>query len=227
MVTPLHYRDFESMTFGLRDGSPSDDHVFNEMFIGDSYRIIDRKLSGVVFDVGCNIGLFSCLAASRGADRVVSFEPEPSNYELAKQNIESNGFGDIVELHPFGLGAEVGLTKLVYGHGNSFVPAEGRDISGLELVDIHLELMDDFLHGQEVSFLKMDIEGSETSVIPGSQYFKTNVLEFAMEHHGINQAWFDMIASMVGYFDVTIESHPAPDHPYGGMMYGTRKNADS
>lgn len=216
-------RKHDGMTFRLRDDSPSDEHVFNEMFVGDAYKLSGRSLSGVVFDVGCNIGLFSCLAASKGAEKVVAFEPEPSNYELAKRNIESNGFGDIVELHPFGLGAEAGPEQLVYGHGNSFIPAEGRDITGLELVDIHLELMDDFLYGYDVSFLKMDIEGSETSVIPASKLFNTNVAEFAMEHHGIDQGWFDMIASMVGYFDVTIESHPAPDHPYGGMMYGVKK----
>ena len=220
------------MKFGLRDErgggeASSDIHVFNEMFIGDSYKIMNRKLPGVVFDVGCNIGLFSCLAASRGATRVVAFEPEPSNYALARENIEMNGFENIVELHPFGLGAKAGVEKLVSIHGNSFVLGDHPLAEGFSTVDIRLELLDDFLKGVDVSFLKMDIEGYETQVVPGSDLFKTNVAEFAMEHHGINQAWFDMITSMVGYFDVTIESHPAPDHPYGGMMFGVKKYAGS
>ncbi len=223
MNTTTYYKEYEGMKFALREGSPSDEHVFNEMSIDDSYKLKDRKLSGTVFDIGCNTGMFSCLAAARGANKIVAFEPEPNNYEIAKHNIEINGFSDIVELHPFGLGAKAETVKMIPNHGGSVLSSIMGSEEG---IDIRLEVLDDFLKDVEVSFLKMDIEGSEVFVVPNSRLFRTNVVEFAMEHHGINQKWFTMIASLVGYFNVTIESHAAPDHQYGGMMYGVNKNAN-
>ena len=40
-----------------------------------------------VLDVGAHIGVFSRLAISEGCQRIIAYEPEPSNFELLQQNL--------------------------------------------------------------------------------------------------------------------------------------------
>jgi Methyltransferase FkbM domain len=52
----------------------------------------------VVIDIGASIGDSSIYFAIRGAKKVLAFEPDPEAYELAKKNIQINGFSDQIEL---------------------------------------------------------------------------------------------------------------------------------
>jgi FkbM family methyltransferase len=53
----------------------------------------------VLWDVGANIGLYTCLAASRGAT-VVSFEASAFNLEALTRNVLLNGHSDLVAIVP-------------------------------------------------------------------------------------------------------------------------------
>jgi hypothetical protein len=51
----------------------------------------------VFWDVGANVGTYSCLAADRlSAGTVVPFEPHPLNLARLKQNLQLNGVADPV-----------------------------------------------------------------------------------------------------------------------------------
>ncbi len=41
-----------------------------------------------VLDVGAHIGVFSRIAIEEGCQRIIAYEPEPSNFDLLKQNLE-------------------------------------------------------------------------------------------------------------------------------------------
>jgi FkbM family methyltransferase len=68
-----------------------------EVFIKNVYSFLDVG-DKIVIDVGAGIGDSSIYFASRGAKRVIAIEPNRHSYELAKKNIEVNGFHDSVEL---------------------------------------------------------------------------------------------------------------------------------
>lgn len=129
----------------------------------------------MVFDLGANIGLVTfALARVVGADgRVVSFEPDPVNFEYLRRNVERHGL------------AQVDLVQAAVApvSGQLAFFAEGTITSGLAAAR-HDSLMPEAIgsvttcsavtladamaaHGSP-AWIKMDIEGAEIDVLQGS-----------------------------------------------------------
>ena len=116
-----------------------------------------------VLDVGANIGLYTLLAAKRGA-RVFAIEADPLNGTMLRHHVKINGFEDQVTIfemaaidspqrvvlyrHPFNLGESNIVEK-----GAPSGVIEGRTIDSLKLPPIDI--------------CKMDIEGAELSALLG------------------------------------------------------------
>ena len=132
--------------------------------------LILRELDNtdVFIDVGANIGLFTCLAASRGKV-VAAVEPEPGNLNFLLSNIEENQFD--VEVFPVAVGARAGVLKL-YGDAEtaSAVPDWfGNDESFVQRVATNR--LDNLFAGRWAGqrlFIKIDVEGFEESVLDGA-----------------------------------------------------------
>ena len=112
-----------------------------------------------VLDVGANIGMYTLLAAKRGAS-VFAIELDPSNAQMLRHHIALNGFSGTVTV--FNLAASdseglVGLRRYPQSSGYSRVivgdsiPANTIDSLGLPPIDI----------------CKMDVEGSELRALHG------------------------------------------------------------
>lgn len=69
----------------LREGT-SDAWVWKSVFTGNEYGLLDLRGRTAV-DIGANIGAFSCLAAEKGATRVIAVEPFGPNFEVLTSNI--------------------------------------------------------------------------------------------------------------------------------------------
>ncbi len=120
------------------------------------------KPGTVVLDVGANIGIYSLIAAKRGA-RVYAIEPDPDNIRALRHHIEINGFTNRVTVfemaatdHPQSLVLfrnpknSGGSTLLGTGEG---ITVEGRTIDSIDLPPIDV--------------CKMDIEGAEVRALSG------------------------------------------------------------
>jgi len=123
-----------------------------------------------VVDIGANVGLYSCLAASRGK-HVMCFEPSPRNLKYLYQNLTDNGFC-AVEVFPLGLAKQPGLSRL-YGFGGiaSFVRGWAQaDEKRFTIVPVtSLDTMvADRLKGRKL-LIKMDVEGFELDVLAGAE----------------------------------------------------------
>ena len=79
------------------------------------------RRSSACIDVGANVGLYSCLAMSRGK-QVLAIEPNAISLRRLYRNLICNDFLNI-KVYPVGLSSEPGLRRL-YGTGlnASFVP---------------------------------------------------------------------------------------------------------
>lgn len=116
----------------------------------------------VVLDVGANVGIYTLLAAKRGAS-VFACEPDPANLLALHTHININGLSDRVTVlemaatdysRPMSLyrnPANSGGSTLV-GSGNG-IAVEGRTIDSLNLPPIDI--------------CKMDVEGSEIVALRG------------------------------------------------------------
>jgi FkbM family methyltransferase len=186
-------------------------------------RVYDSKFhldpEGTVLDLGANIGMFTILAAKslvpRG--RVVAVEANPYAAAVLRRNVIENGFSNVevieaaaapmdgkVELHlaPHSLGATVFAGER--GGESVMVAAIGVDTLIESLGPIEL--------------LKMDIEGSEWSIVfDSSPEMWVRIKRIAMEFH-LDAAGSRTAADLVSYLThvgyVNIRVH----HPPG--LYG-------
>ena len=67
-------------------------HSIREIWFQEVYRLPFQGSSGVLLDLGANIGMASLwLAKNYSFTRVIAVEPDPNNAALARQNLELNG----------------------------------------------------------------------------------------------------------------------------------------
>lgn len=172
MRAPSHDPRYD---FEVRADSPSDLFVIREIFCENIYRVSTDSFvdTGVVLDIGANIGVFSVFAASlidfkasrqNGAKaKVYAYEPEPHNLELLKANVKTNGLEQEIKIIPKAIGASAGKSYITNEHGNSklddtFEDATECDV--ISLADIFTEQRIEY-----VDVLKLDVEGYEYNIL--------------------------------------------------------------
>ena len=124
----------------------------------------------IFYDIGANIGVYSCLAGSITTEgQVVAFEPHPENIKSLTSNIDRNGINaailetalsdesDTLVLAEEGSGA---------GHGEHQI-TEDSTKNGIR---IDVRSLDAVRRGEglpQPNVLKIDVEGAEYDVIKG------------------------------------------------------------
>lgn len=129
----------------------------------------------VCLDIGANIGWYTTLLAKLvGKEGMVhSFEPNPGVFKLLSENTELNEQNSITRLNNIALGEKVGEVEL---HVFPDLPDGHASISdfGRENTVTHRTKMvrlDEYLESNSVdnvAFVKVDIEGSELSMLKGA-----------------------------------------------------------
>lgn len=158
--------------FTGRDNSFPDAVVVREIWCENVYEVFDGDLSdtGIVVDIGANIGSFSLYGAKLGAKKVIAVEPEPHNLELLRKNIDDNkqhvpDCDFVIDEH--GVAGRKGLALITDAHGDSRV-VENGDEEANNASSIRLITIADLWKAHNLEFvdvLKIDIEGLEGEVI--------------------------------------------------------------
>lgn len=144
--------------------------------------LLSRRLSAgrtVLFlDVGADVGTYAISVANRlrnlGQISVLAFEPARSSYELLCENVRDNGLDGVVESRQLGLGD--GSVDSAVLHFN---PREtgGRSLNaslvwqGELTEEVAISTIDKQVNVEtlaDVVALKLDVEGSEISVLNGA-----------------------------------------------------------
>ena len=127
--------------------------------------ILGHEGAGVVLEVGANIGSHTVgLAKHIGpAGRVLAFEPVPINAEIARLNVDMNGFGNI-EVLEAGIGARTETIKAsMQAHSTADNTGGMADATEMRIVTL-----DQFAHVSP-NLIKLDIEGAEVDALIGAQ----------------------------------------------------------
>jgi FkbM family methyltransferase len=135
-----------------------------------------------VVDIGANCGLFSCLAARRGA-HVIAIEAQHGFITELARNAAANGLTERIRPHWCMVGADAGVISAP-GAWQRASHAEGRIPPGREL-----DALLDAEGFTRVELLKVDIEGSEFSLFRDSAAWLPRVDRLVAEAHG---AWGDV-----------------------------------
>ena len=142
-----------------------------------------------VFDVGANIGLFTLLAASRGA-QVFAFEPSHLARRQLETNIALNDFGRFVTVVPQAISASDGIVQFFetrddnWGVGRIF--SYGHSGGKLHDYLVATNTLDFFISEMGMpDLVKIDIEGAEWLALKGASntLARCDAPDFLIEFH--------------------------------------------
>jgi FkbM family methyltransferase len=133
----------------------------------------------VLWDIGANVGIYTCYAAKVRGCRVFAFEPSVFNLELLARNIFLNQLTARVTIVPLPLSDELAMSRLnmtstewggalstfgqTYGHDGDPIPKI------FEIPTIGLSMVDAvrLLKIPQPDFIKMDVDGIEHLILKG------------------------------------------------------------
>jgi FkbM family methyltransferase len=139
--------------------------MLDEIFVRENYKFACGTASPTIIDCGANIGLSVLYFKSIFPDaKIHAFEPDPVAYEKLVENLKGNGFEDV---HTYNAAVWIAEGELVFETDGSWGGhiAEHSEAPGLKVKTRSL----DSLLGEQVDFLKIDIEGAESEVIMHSR----------------------------------------------------------
>lgn len=144
----------------------------NNGFFGYENKYVTIKKDDVVIDCGSNMGLFSNWAASKGAEKVISFEPGKTAYELCKKNISL--YKNKIFLYPYAVSSfneYIDFIECINIGGSHLKEFEINKNSGFkESYLVKAISLDDFLNKEKkIDFIKIDCEGSEEKILKGAE----------------------------------------------------------
>lgn len=155
---------FDTTPLSLTKYDFSDDLEQEADFIAHFIGNLDDE--DVVYDIGANVGLYTCFAAAHRpqAELVVSFEPYPEAADHLRRNASLNS-GQI-QIEQVALSDEVGTAVL------QVQPPTGHVLqkSGDDGVPIEMSRGDEFVQKGRApppTVVKIDVEGGEISVLDG------------------------------------------------------------
>ena len=149
-----------------------------EIFHRKVYSFASTTDTPRVIDCGANIGMASAYIKTRYPNaEITAFEADPTLATTAQENMQRNGF-TLVNIIPSAAWIENGTIHFAAtGGASGQVAAEGRETISIPAVRLR-----DYLT-EPVTFLKIDIEGSELAVMEDSKDLLRNVNSLFVEYH--------------------------------------------
>ena len=168
-------------------------------------RAIVRNGNTVV-DVGAHLGWYAFIAAKAVGDQglVISFEPEPSTFQLLSKSIKSNKFMNVVALER-SISTRDGVQTLHVSPqhaGHSLV----RDFKrgNIQVTSSKLDTIASGLKLGTIDLLKVDVEGAEPEVIESAKKLidTSHITHIVMEWNP--EAWtlhYALLESLASHYD--------------------------
>lgn len=216
--------------FNVRPLSKSDMVVVREIWSENVYEVYDGDLTdtGIVVDIGANIGAFSLFAAKLGAKKVIAVEPEPHNLELLRMNIADNKQHSDCEfiVDERGVGGYIGTALMNDKHGDSSMvyehSSDANTPAGKEefTTTIRTTTLDQLFKDHELEFvdvLKIDIEGREGELLLAASESTMNLCRYITLE-------YDQHANDLGAIvEKLIQTHQLKAvGAHGGMIFAKR-----
>ena len=156
--TPVRAEDHKRILF----------HYYQEDAYENEHVRVNK--SDIVIDAGANMGVFSLLAAKKGA-KVFSFEPQPFFYSILCKNISINNFDNAIIPIPYGISDHKGQF-LMHIDRENLLSASISINRGSDSRIINCTSIDQWVEENDIkhiNFIKVDIEGAERLLLLGAR----------------------------------------------------------
>ena len=210
--------------FQLKANLANPEHQYLYFYGTHDERYIITKLLRIIepgdicWDIGANIGFYTCLLASQVRDTgaVVAFEPAARTCGYLHENVSLNGFTNVTVVNK-GIGDRAEQRHLYYSEAEL---TEGT--ASLKYTDrraaserVTLDTIDNLFRELSVpDFVKIDVEGYQLEVLKGGEYYlKTHAPLLMVELKDVgetNRAIYGEIEAYIsdlGYQLYEIEKH--------------------
>jgi FkbM family methyltransferase len=179
-----------------------------------------------ILDLGGNIGLFGAFALGRwDVQEMTSFEPDPENAAILRATIDANNATNRWSMRPVAVSNAAGVMSFLPGQ-----LAESRR-AGPDEAGIEVPTRDLFSLDHRVDLLKIDIEGSEWSILTDPRLSDLRARVVVVEWHWRFAPVPDAHAAALAFLTgAGYEIHrDRLDLPLGhtGLIWASRPRAES
>lgn len=226
----IFYTLRDGTSFQARGGT-MDRVVLNEVWLRRIYSQPGFEIGkdDIVVDIGAHIGFFSVLAAQR-AKRVLSFEPNPDNFDLLTENLKRNGLENC-RAYQLGVAGTDGRMMLYLNQNNTgghtlYGPPTSREVVSIETVT--LAGIFNRYSLEKIDFLKVDCEGAEYEIFRSiSPDMWRKIRTIGMECHTVGDGKEPgVIVDMLKQHGFVVVVKISPDEPELAMIYAKREYLD-
>ncbi len=181
-------------------------------------------------DIGANIGSYTVLAGTRGA-QVIAAEPVPGTFESLRRNVGLNLLGDAVDAQQVALGESSGSVEMTkdFDSENHIAPgnADGATRSA-NTVTVPMRTLDDLVGDRSPRLMKLDVEGFEKPALLGAGRVLSDprLLAIVIElngcgrRYGVDDGEIDALLRQAGFaphdYDVAARKLTPLDHFHDG-----------
>jgi FkbM family methyltransferase len=184
------YKYTETLLLGKRIkivDAPTFLSSLEEIFSNEIYKFSTTNNAINIIDCGANIGLATIYFKKKYPDaKVIAFEPDPYIFKAMKDNILSFGYKDVDFRNEAISDSDSIVNFCIEGGHSGMIVSESlaKDIVPIKAVRLKnvMEQMD------EITFLKIDIEGHEVNVIPDIAEQLKKVKFLFLEYHSFVDA---------------------------------------
>jgi len=138
------------------------------------------KEKSIFFDIGANIGLYSCYAAKNKNSDTYAFEPSFFNLELLSKNIFANNLSNLIKIVPIPLSSkkkidefkmsntEWGGALSTFGEKTTFDGSDLKSVFKYTTMSITLDECISFFDLPQPDHVKIDVDGIEHLILLGA-----------------------------------------------------------
>lgn len=182
----------------------SDANIWENVVVRNEYRLGQMSSNDLCLDIGANTGAATYAMLEHGAGKVIAFEPDPDNYSIFRKHLKQEIKNGRVEIYPLAVVGGSGFSWRTFSgvvvsdgqinHGGAFVYGENGEDWGLGKFGVNSPfrvpcigmdavhaLIEQDCPNLIKRFLKLDCEGSEWEILPGS--YTDEWQEIAGEYH--------------------------------------------
>lgn len=144
------------------------------------------RRNSIFWDIGANIGLYSCYAAKISNSKVYAFEPSYFNLEVLVRNIYKNKLENKITVMPICLNSRIeesffNLSDVSYGSALSTFGSKTKSIFKYKSISMSIDFMIKKNLICVPDYVKLDVDGNELEILEGFKCYIKKIKSIILE----------------------------------------------